>query len=213
MNTPISRLRSALALLVCAGCGFAPATAAASEAAADSTTLVASMTPIAIERSHAQASGFGSYSGSKALGVGLLGTLGPAALAATLNRPGSNSEFAWEASLALGITTGVLVGPAIGLASGGRGDLAGRGLLVRGLGLAAVGAGVLGIVSAFDESSNTDAASTTGLVLAGCAGAVLVTVSSIYDLAITPSAVERGRAPRAELGVRPDGKVAVSVRF
>ena len=71
------------------------------------------------------------------LAVGLVTTLGPPAIALLVNPPGSDNQWAWEGTLTAGLAVGVLVGPAIGLAGGGRGDLAKRGLLVRGLGYGA----------------------------------------------------------------------------
>lgn len=210
MSSRFFLLRSAVTLLACACCVFtsslaaagAPADSGAANAGADTTGLAPART---------EARGFGSYSPNGALGVGALATLAPAAISLALNPPGSHSNFAWEASLSLGVTAGLFAGPAIGLASGGRGDLARRGLLVRGVGLAACAVGLEGLVLAFDETSNSS--SPVILMAIGLVGAGVVAVSSIYDLAITPSAVEHGRTPRAVLGLRPDGKLAVSVRF
>lgn len=154
--------------------------------------------------------GFGSYSPQAALWTGIGATLAPAALAVTLDPIGGDAVLAWEAALALGIGTGVVVGPAVGLASGGRGDLAARGLLVRVIGAGATGAGLYGIALMFGDDAGAGGWS---VILLGCVGALVTGISGIHDLAITPSAVARGRPARAALVARPDGSLAVRVTF
>ena len=155
--------------------------------------------------------GFGHYSPGAALGVGLAATAAPVAAAMIAVPIGSDSELAWEAALALGATVGLVIGPAVGLASGGRGDRAVRGVVVRAVGLGGVGVGLLGFGLALSESNAGGEA--TAMMVVGGLGALVTGVSSIYDLATTPSAVEARRRPRAALGVRPDGKLAVTVSF
>ena len=210
MSARCFHLRSAVALLACAGCAFTSSIAAAG-ATAESGAANARADSAGIAHARTEARGFGSYSPHGALGVGALATLAPAAISVLLNPPGSHSRFAWEASLTLSAAAGICVGPALGLASGGRGDLARRGLLVRGVGLAACAVGLEGFVMAFDETHESGAP--LRMMFIGIVGAGVIAVSSIHDLAITPSAVARGRTPRADLGVRPDGKLAVRVRF
>jgi hypothetical protein len=155
--------------------------------------------------------GYAPLSPGEAFAVGLAATAGPALVALAVDPPGRNSDFAPEAALTVGIGAGILAGPAIGLWSGGRGDLAKRGLIVRGVGVIAVGAGALGLLSAIDGDTSTGAVNVLAIV--GVAGLAVTTVSSLYDLAITPSAIAKRPPLHAQLGVRPDGVVAVRVRF
>jgi hypothetical protein len=135
-----------------------------------------------------------------ALGVGLGCSIAPIIIARRLDPHMTDWELAWVAAAC------VTVGPSAGLWSGGRGDLARRGLILRGI---CIGGIALGAV--FEETTN--ATTTDGLLMLGRASLLVATVSWVYDLAITPSAAARGPAPRAELGVRPDGWAALSVRF
>ena len=100
----------------------------------------------------------------------------------------------------------VMVGPSVGLWSGGRGDLARRGLILRGICI-----GGIAFVAAFGDAINPG--STSGLVILGRASILVTAVSGVYDLVITRSATARGPPPRAQLGVRPDGRMALSLRF
>lgn len=114
--------------------------------------------------------------------------------------------------LLVAAAAGVVAGPALGLASGGRGDLASRGLWLR---TATLGLTTLGLVGLYTSamSGNPYDGLAPAVALATIGGTVTC-ASAIYDLAITPSAVADGRpAPRAALGVRPDGMVAVRVAF
>jgi len=155
--------------------------------------------------------GRGHLSPGAALGVGLAASVGPAAVAALLIPPGSDSEFAWEAALTTGVALGVLVGPAVGLWCGGRGDLARRGLILRGLCAGTVAAGGLAVLSAMATEEGGPAV--LPIAILGAVGGAVCVVSWAADLAITPSATANGRPHRAELDVRPDGKVALTVRF
>ena len=154
----------------------------------------------------------GHMSGGQALAVGIATTLAPAGLALLVNPPGSNSDVAWEGTLTLGIALGVFAGPAIGLASGNRGDLATRGLTVRGIAYSTTLIGLLAVASAFESNSNTDGY--VGAYL-GLAGATVGVLSCIHDLSITPSAV--GPAKPASASVRPivdeKGRLALRATF
>jgi len=152
-------------------------------------------------------------SGGAALAVGLATTLGPPAIALLVYPPGGQSSNGWEAALTLGVAVGVLVGPAVGLACGGREDLARRGLLIRGLGYGATLLGLLAVGSAI-ESSSGDSAGLTVVAIVGLVGAGVSVVSASYDLAITHPAVERGRGG---VSVRPmvdeRGRLALRATF
>jgi hypothetical protein len=153
-------------------------------------------------------------SAGMSLAVGLATTLGPPAIALLVNPPGSDNEWAWEGTLTAGLAVGLLVGPAIGLAGGGRGDLAKRGLLIRGLGYGATLLGVFAVARSF-ESSSGGAGGGAGVAILGLVGAGVSVVSAAYDLAITPSAVDRGRGHR--VSVRPvvdeRGRLAMRATF
>ncbi len=78
-------------------------------------------------------------------------------------------------------------------------------------GAAGIVAGVYGVMLAVGEGGSNS--NTTPLLILGAAGGLITTASVIHDLAITPSATARGRTAGAELGIRPDGLIAVRVRF
>ncbi len=138
-----------------------------------------------------------------ALVVGLAGTAVPIVLG-TLPRDGYYTDEASLASTAIGIVVGVTFGPAAGLASGGRGDLAFNGLLLR---AAAFSLATGALVAASDGSE-------AGAVSVFSAGVCVAGLSAVHDLLVTPEAVSAGRPrPRAALGVRPDGMLAVHVKF
>lgn len=160
---------------------------------------------------YVEGTGFGHYSPGVALGVGLGTTLAPLALATIVSPIGGDSDFAWEAALAVSATAGLIVGPAVGLASGGRADLAARGAVIRGLGLLGAGVGLLGFGLAMSESDSGPRAGT--MMTIGALGALTIGVSALHDLAITPSAVEARGRPRAALLVRPGGALGVAVVF
>lgn len=148
-----------------------------------------------------------SFRPGEALAIGLLATAAPMALASGGGRGRGGDR---TGAVVLCATAGAVVGPAIGLAAGGRGDLAARGVAIRVVSLGAAAIGVLGVAASMSGSSSQEAGvGALGLMAVGGAVAGL---SAVYDLAITPSAVAQGR-PHAALGVRPDGKVAVSVTF
>lgn len=117
---------------------------------------------------------------------------------------GIAASGAGEAGFVIGVGTGITVGPAIGLALGGRGDLAKKGMVFRGTACALAGAGV-GVAA----SSHEDNAA----IIMGSAAGLVALVSFIHDLAITPSAVAQGQPPRATLGVDARGRVVGSVLF
>jgi hypothetical protein len=146
----------------------------------------------------------------EALAIGVATSVAPAVLAVALNPPGSDSDFAWEASLAIGGVVGMTAGPAVGLWSGGRGDLAARGLQVRVLCLLAAGTGLLAVAAAFESDGGSGSAV---VMLFGLAGAAVGTISFVHDLAITPSATARGRTPIASLGIDAKGRLVLSARF
>jgi hypothetical protein len=146
-----------------------------------------------------------------ALGVGIGCSVAPVVIAALLDPPGSHSTFAWEAALTIGAAVGVVVGPSMGLRSGGREDLARRGLILRGLCAATAVAGAVAVgVAMGSEEGGTGTAT---LAILGAVGGLVCVGSWLRDLAITPSATTPGRPHRAQLGVRPDGRLALSVRF
>jgi hypothetical protein len=141
-----------------------------------------------------------SLSPGAALGVGRGCSVAPIAIAVRLEPQLTDWELAWVAAAS------VTVGPSVGLWSGGRGDLARRWLMLRGICI-----GGIALWAAFAEVTNAN--TTDGLMMLGRASMLVTTASWVYDLAITPLATARGPAPRAELGVRHDGRVALSVRF
>jgi len=143
-----------------------------------------------------------------ALGIGLAATAVPTLLAYGLTGKDTQAE---DIALAVGVTAGIVVGPAVGLWSGGRGDLADRGLVGRAA-VGALGLGAIGLASA-TWNDTQDATSGVALVMLGVVSAGMVTWSVIHDLAITPSATAQGRRLSAGLGIRPDGVVALNVRF
>jgi len=150
-------------------------------------------------------------SGGHALGIGLITTLGPPAVALLTNPPGSDNNIASEASLAIGAAVGVLLGPAVGLSAGGRDDLATRGLAIRAVGYAATLLGLFAVAASFENSSSTTG--TTIIASVGLVGAGVSVVSCIHDLAITPSAV----GPARHVSVRPlvdeHGRLALRATF
>lgn len=138
-----------------------------------------------------------------ALLVGVVGTAVPIVLG-TLPRDDYYRSEQDLASVALGIAVGVTFGPAAGLASGGRSDLAMNGMLIRG---AAFG---LSTGAVFAAAGGAEAGAVTVLSAALCVAGL----SAVHDLLVTPEAVTAGRPrPRAALGVRPDGMLAVQVKF
>ena len=150
-------------------------------------------------------------SGGQALAVGLGLTLAPPAIALLTNPPGSDSEFAWEASLTIGAALGIYAGPAVGLSSGGRGDMAAHGIKLRSIGYGAMLIGLIGVGSAYDNGSGGVGTVIVGSI--GLAGAVLAVGSCIYDLSVTPSAV----GPARRVSVRPmvdaEGRLGLRATF
>ncbi len=143
-----------------------------------------------------------------ALGCGA--TLAPALAAAVLYPHGNHSGLPSEVALGVGATLGLFVGPAVGLYSGGRGDLAAKGLILRSVGLAAGGVAAVALVS---QGESIDPRTGFAFALLGGVGGLVAALSGLHDLCITPSATAEGRSVRPELGVRPDGRVALTLRF
>lgn len=182
---------------------LAPASALATPSVVDS-----------LPRAAYGAQGFGRYSPGGALAIGVLATLTPTVLAAMGSSRSLDEDFGWELPLLIGGTAGVWVGPAVGLASGGRRDLAGRGLLVRTGGLLVAAGGLFGAAAIASGDGEEVSPGAKALFGVGLAGAAVTAVSAIYDLGATPSAVARGRQrPHAALAVRPDGALAIQVKF
>jgi hypothetical protein len=144
-----------------------------------------------------------------ALGVGLAATAVPTLLVYALTSKDSRAE---DVGLFVGVATGVIAGPAVGLWSGGRGDLAKHGLIIRSVGTA-IGLGAMGVASATWENGTQAPAATATLAILGVAGGLMAAASLFHDLAITPSATAQGKPARVGLGIRSDGSLAVRVQF
>jgi hypothetical protein len=144
------------------------------------------------------------------LGVGLAATVTPTLLAYGLTEKDSKAE---DIAIYVGIFTSAIAGPAVGLWSGGRGDLAKQGLIARGIGCAFVGAGFAG--GAMVAEGTGTAVQTTGvlMIILGVGGAILTTGSVLHDLAITPWASGHDEPVSVAVGIRPDGMLAVRVKF
>lgn len=199
----LSLITIALALLVAA-----PATQ--SHAAAADSALSGIAPARGPESAEVARPGSHRMGGGAALGIGLASTFGPAALSLIVNPPGNQDTFAWEASLASAAAIGLMAGPAVGLASGGRGDLARRGLIVRGCGEALTALGLWAVVMAMSNDGATPL--TVPLVVLGAIGGTVSVVSVVHDLAITPSAVNAGRHA-VRIGLDQRGRMAATVRF
>jgi hypothetical protein len=144
-----------------------------------------------------------------ALGVGLVGTVLPTLLAYGLTERESEAE---DVALFVGFTASAVAGPAVGLWSGGRGDLAKRGLIRRSIG-AGLCLGSIGLASATWDNGNQAPALTTTLVILGTVGGLMTIGSVFHDLSITPSATSQGKPLTVGLGIRGDGLLAVRLRF
>jgi hypothetical protein len=149
-------------------------------------------------------------SGGSALTIGLGATLLPIGLGLILDPPQADGQGG-EAGVALGATIGLLVGPAVGLASGGRGDLAKRGVIIRSVCCGLVVLGGAAAISMLNEDQATVGA--TGILALGIVGGGVGVASSIYDLVITPKAVEEGRRVSFRPLVTPSGMVGVRATF
>ena len=203
---PVWLVRTLIAVLGVALCPILVRASALSPDSANATPAG----PAAVEAASAPTPSRSALSPSAALGVGLAATAMPLMLAYGLTTKDSKAE---DVALFAGVTAGIVAGPALGLWSGGRGDLAKKGLITRSIG-AAICLGSFGAASAiFQDNSDsvTDASVLFGIL--GTAGGLLASFSALHDLAITPSATSQGRRMSGELGLRPDGKVALSVRF
>lgn len=142
-------------------------------------------------------------------GVGLAATALSTALVYALTAKDSRAE---DVGLFVGVATGVIAGPAVGLRSGGRGDLARHGLIKRSGGTA-VCLGAMGVASGTWDNGNQSPALTVTLAIVGVAG-VLVAAGTVFrDLAITPLATAQARRMSMGLGIRSDGLLALSIRF
>lgn len=129
-----------------------------------------------------------------ALGLGLAGTLAPAAAGVVLWATGTEAPGA-----ALTIASGIALGPAIGYWSAGT---AGRGW--KGLGLRA-GLALISFVPAFaicgwDCTAGDDAYDLAWAVIA--TGAGLGAASAVYDLSGMTSNIQRHRAARSGWNIR-----------
>lgn len=144
-----------------------------------------------------------------ALGIGLAATAVPTLLAYGLTSKDSKAE---DVALFVGVATGVVAGPALGLWSGGRGDLAKRGLIVRSIGTA-ICLGAMGVADATWNDGAQAPTATAALAVLGTVSGLATTVFVIHDLVITPSATAQGRPVSASFGFRPDGLVTLNVRF
>jgi predicted transporter len=144
-----------------------------------------------------------------ALGVGLASTVAPTMLVYAFTERESRAE---DIGLFVGFTVGAVAGPAVGLWSGGRGDLAKRGLIGRSIG-AGICLGAMGLASATWEESNQTSALTVTLAILSTVGGLMTVGSVLHDLSITPSATSHGKPVSVGLGVRSDGLLAVRVRF
>lgn len=149
----------------------------------------------------------GHLSPMAALGVGLAATAVPTMLAYAMTSKDSRAE---DVSLFVGVATGVIAGPAVGLWSGGSGDEAAPGLLVRSVGTA-ICLGGMGGASATWENGDQGIAVLMGIV--GVSGGLIAVGSVFHDLAITPSATSQARRSRVGLVIRSDGMLALNIKF
>lgn len=207
MNPCSGCVRSLRTLMVVFSLAMSPALARASPPAPDS----ALATPTSSSAVHADSATTHLRSGLPpvaALGVGLAATVVPTLLAFGMTATDTKAEN-W--AVTIGVVAGAVAGPAAGLWSGGRDDLARRGLLVRSLGAAICVGSYAGASALWDEGQHDGLAVALGIV--GTTFGAAVAGSMIHDLAITPSATAHGRPVSAGLGLRPDGKVALNLRF
>jgi putative effector of murein hydrolase len=144
-----------------------------------------------------------------ALGIGLAATVVPIMFAYSFTADESRAE---DVGLFVGATVGVVAGPAFGLWSGGRDDLAKRGLIARSIG-AGLCLGAMGVASATWEDGTQDSGLTAALVILGTVGGLMTAGSLLHDLSITHSATSHGKPVSVGLGVRGDGLLAVRMRF
>jgi hypothetical protein len=195
-------------LLAMLGVVLGPALVRGSPAATDSAVVApAGVTPV--DAPAAPTHSRRSVSPAAALGIGLAATAVPTMLAYGLTGKDTQAE---DIALVVGVTAGIVAGPAIGLWSGGRGDLARTGLFARAV-VGAMGLGAAGLASAAWDNGDQTGAASVALGLLSVVSVGMVTVSVLHDLAITPSATSQGKRLSAGLGIRPDGVVTLNVRF
>ena len=190
------------------GAILAPINARASFSASDPATVALSESTVV----HAPSTSRGSrikLSPMAALGVGVAATALPTVLVYALTSKDSRVE---DVGLFAGVATGVIAGPAVGLWSGGRGDLAKRGLITRSV-TVAICLGAMGVASGTWNDGTQAPALTVTLAILGAAGGFLAAASVFHDLAITPSATAEAGHTRVALVIRPDGRLALSARF
>jgi hypothetical protein len=205
----MSRVTMLVRLMAVVLCAPPAASAMESAPGPDSAVVIASAQPPAADGASTMPAPRAHRSGGAALAIGLGATVLPAVLGAILD-PAQPDGQGGEVGLALGITAGVFLGPAVGLASGRRGDLAWRGVAIRGVG------GALLLLGAAAAASTIDSEVTAGanaLMWLGVAGGGAVVISSIYDLVITPGAVDEGRRVSFRPLVTPNGMVGLRATF
>src|SRR5882672_7314900 len=148
------------------GIALCPALVRASPSAPDS--VAASPDPsAAVEAASVSPQSPRVFSPMGALGVGIAATAAPPLLVLAASSSESRSE---HVGLSVGVVTGIVVGPAFGLWSGGRGDLAKRGLITRVIGGAAIGAGALGGWIARNGGGGNAPPASAALVILGLVG-------------------------------------------
>lgn len=136
-----------------------------------------------------------------AMRIGLISTAAPCVLTVLFAGTENQKNLRFFSAI------GAVGGPAVGLSSGGRGDLAVRGLWIRGL-LGATWFGAAAVAENSKDEITVDVAKVVSVL--GAAGLV---VHAAHDLLITQSAVEQGRPQRVTFGVRSNGQLVLSTKF
>jgi len=148
--------------------------------------------------------------GTRALAIGLAATFVPAAVALPI---ATRRDAPEAAPLVFATAFGIIAGPAVGLASGGRGDLATRGLVLRGALLVGVAGAGLAWGSALDRVGGDSGPAVIMAEFLGLVAAGWCVASDIRDLAITPSAVRQGRPYAVVVGADARGRLVATLRF
>lgn len=208
MSTCSESLRSVCTLMAVLGVALCPALVRASPSAPDP-AAAAPAGSAAVDAPSVPVHSRSPLSPMAALGVGLAATAVPTVLVYALTSKDSRAE---DVGLFVGVATGVMAGPAVGLWSGGRGDLAKHGLIIRSVGTA-IGLGAMGVASATWDNGTQAPALTATLAILGVVGGATAAASVFHDLAITPSATAQRRPLSVGMGVRSDGLLVLSVRF